>query len=148
MAKVDEVAPLAADVAGAHKRYTAAMDEARAAEAAILARVVDDVRDALPALVSRVDALPHPAACIVKTRQDALYLTAEWGWYEILDDVAKPIHFGHVHSAVLEAGWGLPSVVDGIMKRLREQAQGRKGEATEALEARAARLAAVLELVK
>lgn len=145
-----DVKKLVDQVAGDHARFTGARADAIKAEAEILAKVIDEVRPALPALMQPTSG---GRALALAERNDGgrvLLLLPDESWadesYHGNADAETVRHL--TPGAVLLAGWRVDDIVAGIVTALERQASSHKGKAIERTESRVARLRAVLELLR
>lgn len=137
---------LVSQVVADHRRYMASKQENDAAQAAILSKVVEMVRPAFPAIMSKVGE--RRAVLVLWGADSSLYLLEtdkgeEWA----VDGRPEWTGASMPTVVVLSMGYKLEHLIEGLADRLEEQVGGGKVKASERLEERAAKLRAVLGIL-
>lgn len=146
---LDGLAQAARLVAGEHAALNAAIDEEHQAAAVLLARLVEVVRPALPALSSLVEIDDREFRGVLiagsgRVDDTGLYLLVGGGEFLVAGEegwvlLAAPL-------AVARAGWSVEEIAESLAKALASH-QGKRGKATARGAERAQKLRALADLL-
>lgn len=129
-------------VAGEHRVFTAAQQREREVEAQLLGEVREIVREALPAIVSKIVGQPMRG---VQVARGGLYLCEDGNWWLFQNSFSMT---QMTDQGVVENGFSVVQVVQQLDVVLSAQLTGGKAEVEERITERATRIHSILALLR
>ncbi len=155
MTRAKDIPTLVSQVVEDHRQYTEAVRVEQEQEAALLGEVLEEVRPALPALCSRLDAsdgvkMANQGIKLYKAgiAGDTLCLL-ETGEFARLSQSPPWLHcLGKEPIEVIRAGWNAAKIIQALVESLEAQVYGSKVSVTANIWERSSRLRALHYLLK